>query len=198
MCVGVAALILILSVFNGLESLVVSLYDTFNPDLKVTPKEGKIFIPQEKQIEELRALDGVTEVAFVLEELAVLRYEDKITNVRLKGVDEAFAKVAQIADTAEFVLSISGGNAEPQAAARGKEVFAEQCAACHGDEGKGNTELGSPNLTDRIWLYGGSREAIVQTIRYSRAGVMPTWEGRLSPETLKQLTVYVHSLGGGQ
>lgn len=112
MCVGVAALILILSVFNGLESLVISLYDTFNPDLKVTPKEGKIFIPPAEQIAELKKVDGVTEVAFVLEELAVLRYEDKITNVRLKGVDDNFINVAGIADTAmirgDFSLKDNG------------------------------------------------------------------------------------------
>jgi len=105
---------------------------------------------------------------------------------------------SQITDVAEFVLSISGGNADAKAAMRGEKVFAEQCTACHGDEGKGDPELGAPNLTDRIWLYGGTRAAITQTIRNSRAGVMPAWEGRLSPETLKQLTVYVHSLGGGQ
>ncbi len=113
------------------------------------------------------------------------------------GKDEILES-AQIADVAEFVLSISGGDADAQAATRGEEVFAENCTACHGDEGKGNMELGAPNLTDRIWLYGGSREVITQTIRNSRFGVMPTWEARLSPETLKQLTVYVHSLGGGQ
>ena len=107
-------------------------------------------------------------------------------------------EAAQISDVAEYVLSISGGKANAEAAARGKAVFAEQCVACHGDDGKGNMELGAPNLTDRIWLYGGTKEAILQTIRNSRAGVMPAWEGRLSAETLKQLAVYVHSLGGGQ
>ncbi|MDH3580797.1 MAG: cytochrome-c oxidase, cbb3-type subunit III [Hyphomicrobiales bacterium] len=105
---------------------------------------------------------------------------------------------AQIADVTDYVLSISGGDAKADAAARGKAVFAEQCSACHGEEGKGNQELGAPNLTDRLWLYGGSREAISDIIRNSRAGVMPAWEGRLSPETLTQLAVYVHSLGGGQ
>lgn len=104
----------------------------------------------------------------------------------------------QISDVAEFVLSISGSEAITEAAARGKAVFAEQCVACHGDEGKGNAEIGAPNLTDRLWLYGGDKASITQTIRNSRAGVMPAWEGRLSPETLKQLAVYVHSLGGGQ
>lgn len=113
------------------------------------------------------------------------------------GKDEIL-EPAQIADVTEYVLSISGGDAKADATARGKEIFAEQCSACHGEEGQGNPELGAPNLTDRLWLYGGSREAVLQTIRNSRAGVMPAWEGRLSPETLKQLAVYVHSLGGGQ
>ena len=105
---------------------------------------------------------------------------------------------AQIADVTDYVLSISGGDAKADAAERGKVIFAEQCAACHGQEGQGIQEVGAPNLTDRLWLYGGAREDIALTIRNSRAGVMPAWEGRLSPETLKQLTVYVHSLGGGQ
>jgi cytochrome c oxidase cbb3-type subunit 3 len=113
------------------------------------------------------------------------------------GRDEIL-EPAQITDVTEFVLLISGSEAVTEAAARGKAIFAEQCTACHGEEGKGNMELGAPNLTDRIWLYGGTRDAILQTVRNSRAGVMPAWEGRLSPETLKQLTVYVHSLGGGQ
>jgi cytochrome c oxidase cbb3-type subunit 3 len=104
----------------------------------------------------------------------------------------------QIADVTDYVLSISGGDAKADAAARGKAIFAEQCSACHGEQGQGSAELGAPNLTDRLWLYGGSREAIALTIRNSRAGVMPAWEGRLAPETLKQLAVYVHSLGGGQ
>lgn len=113
------------------------------------------------------------------------------------GRDEIL-EPAQISDVTDYVLSLSGGKADAAAAERGKPIFAEQCAACHGEDGKGNTELGAPNLTDRIWLYGGSREAIALTIRNSRAGVMPAWEGRLSPETIKQLAVYVHSLGGGQ
>jgi cytochrome c oxidase cbb3-type subunit 3 len=104
----------------------------------------------------------------------------------------------QINDVTEYVLSLSGQQANDEAAERGKAVFAEQCAACHGEDGKGNTELGAPNLTDQIWLYGGSKNAILQSVQNSRAGVMPSWHGRLSPETIKQLAVYVHSLGGGQ
>jgi cytochrome c oxidase cbb3-type subunit 3 len=113
------------------------------------------------------------------------------------GRDELL-EPAQIADVTQYVLSISGSKADSESSARGKEVFAEQCVACHGEDGKGNMELGAPNLTDRIWLYGGNKEAITLTIRNARAGVMPAWEGRLSPETLKQLAVYVQSLGGGQ
>ncbi|MGL4494391.1 MAG: cytochrome-c oxidase, cbb3-type subunit III [Beijerinckiaceae bacterium] len=82
--------------------------------------------------------------------------------------------------------------------ALGKKVLGEQCVACHGDEGKGNKELGAPNLTDNIWLYGSDIESIYQTVYNGRAGVMPAWSTRLDPVTIKALTVYVHSLGGGQ
>lgn len=104
----------------------------------------------------------------------------------------------QIADTAEYVLSLSGQSADKSAAERGQEIFAEQCVSCHGDTGKGNVELGAPNLTDAIWLYGGTREAVIESIRTGRGGQMPLWEGRLDPVTIKSLAVYVHSLGGGQ
>lgn len=104
---------------------------------------------------------------------------------------------AQIADITDYVLTLSGQKANPEAAERGKTIFADNCAACHGEDGKGNREMGAPNLTDRLWLYGGTRPDIMETVRNSRNGVMPTWEGRLSDETIKQLAVYVHSLGGG-
>ncbi len=104
----------------------------------------------------------------------------------------------QIFDVAEYVLSISGGTIAKDAAARGALIFKEQCAVCHGDDGKGKLEQGAPNLTDQIWLYGNTIDAIVTSIRTGRGGVMPAWEGRLDPVTLKALAVYVHSLGGGQ
>ena len=80
----------------------------------------------------------------------------------------------------------------------GAKLFAENCAACHGDQGKGNKELGAPNLTDAIWLYGSDIESVVETVSNSRSGVMPAWAGRLDPITIKSLAVYVHSLGGGK
>jgi cytochrome c oxidase cbb3-type subunit III len=104
----------------------------------------------------------------------------------------------QIDDVAEFVLSLSGKSTDAAAAAKGRVVFAEQCATCHAPDGKGKQEFGAPNLTDDIWLYGGSRQAIVESIRTGRGGVMPAWAGRLEPVTIKALAVYVHSLGGGK
>ena len=104
----------------------------------------------------------------------------------------------QIFDVAEYVLSISGGTMAKESAARGAIIFKEQCAACHGDDGKGKAEQGAPNLTDQIWLYGNNIDAIVTSIRTGRGGVMPAWEGRLDPVTIKALAIYVHSFGGGQ
>ncbi len=104
----------------------------------------------------------------------------------------------QISDVADYVLSLSGAAHDAAAAARGQPLFAQDCVACHGDKAEGNKEFGAPRLTDNIWLYGGDRATIIQTISYARSGVMPNWGARLDQETIKELTVYVHSLGGGQ
>jgi cytochrome c oxidase cbb3-type subunit III len=104
----------------------------------------------------------------------------------------------QIDDVAEYVLGLSRRSANAAAAARGKDVFAENCASCHQEDGTGSTELGAPNLTANIWVYGGDKATIVETIRNSRAGAMPAWEGRLDAATIKMLAVYVHALGGGK
>jgi cytochrome c oxidase cbb3-type subunit III len=82
--------------------------------------------------------------------------------------------------------------------ARGAKVFAENCAACHGDDGKGKREFGAPNLTDSVWLYGKSRADIIEGIVNGRGAVMPAWLGRLDEPTIKALAVYVHALGGGE
>ncbi len=114
------------------------------------------------------------------------------------GADELLT-TEEIGDVADYVLTLSGQEPSSQEAAdRGAVIFSEQCVACHEAGGAGNRELGAPALNDRIWLYGGSREEIIaQTVR-ARHGVMPAWSERLSPATLKMLTVYVHSLGGGE
>ncbi len=82
--------------------------------------------------------------------------------------------------------------------AAGAKLFAENCSACHGDKGLGNKELGAPDLTDAITLYGSGLEEIVETVTNSRAGLMPAWAARLDSVTVKSLAVYVHSLGGGK
>lgn len=104
-------------------------------------------------------------------------------------------KKEEIEAVADHVLSLSGSTKSNE---KGAAIFKQNCAACHGEEGKGNRELGAPNLADAIWLYGDSRYNIMQQIANPRHGVMPTWESRLPDETIKQLTIYVHSLGGGE
>jgi cytochrome c oxidase cbb3-type subunit 3 len=123
--------------------------------------------------------------------------ESRIGDMPKYGLD-ALLKPAEIDDAAEFVLSLTKRSTDSAAVARGAKTFGEQCATCHGAEGKGNVELGAPNLTDEIWLYGGEKAAIVQSIITGRGGSMPAWHGRLDPVTLKSLAVYVHSLGGGK
>lgn len=105
---------------------------------------------------------------------------------------------AQVDDVAEYVLSLSGAAADAPPAQRGKTVFQEQCVACHGEDAKGNPELGAPNLADAIWLYGGDRATVAESVSRGRRGVMPAWGKILDPVTVKQLAVYVHSLGGGR
>ena len=101
----------------------------------------------------------------------------------------------QIAAVAQHVLFLGGRGADN---ADGAALFADNCAACHGEQGKGNHELGAPDLTDQIWLYGDDKDAIMQQISRPRQGVMPAWQGRLSDTEIKQAAIYVHSLGGGQ
>lgn len=111
---------------------------------------------------------------------------------------DGILKPAQVDDLTEYVVHISGRPADAAAVARATKLFADNCAACHGAQGKGNREVGAPNLTDNDWLYGPRREDIHDQIWNGHGGVMPTWAGRLSPETIKALAVYVHSLGGGE
>jgi len=112
---------------------------------------------------------------------------------------DAILKKDEIVTVANYVRSLSGLSTAPGFnAAAGKKIFAENCVSCHGEDGKGNQEVGAPNLTDQIWLYGSDEATVVETITNGRAGVMPAWSGRLDPVTIKTLTVFVHSLGGGK
>ena len=101
---------------------------------------------------------------------------------------------------AEYVLSLSGNqndyDLDQTKVAQGKVIFHEptNCVLCHGPDGKGMISAGAPNLTDNIWLYGGDRETIRETLRYGRAGVMPQWETKLGNERIMLLAAYVYSL----
>lgn len=108
----------------------------------------------------------------------------------------------QIHDVTEHVISISSAAArlhpDLAAASRGAVVFHEQCAACHGASGQGDRSVGAPSLQDDVWLYGGTRDEIRRQIELGRGGVMPTWQNRLDPGTIRALALYVHDLGGGE
>ncbi|MFZ0269338.1 cytochrome-c oxidase, cbb3-type subunit III [Caulobacter sp.] len=121
----------------------------------------------------------------------------RLSQMPAYGRDEMLAPAA-IDDLTEYVVKLSGRPADAAAVARAAPVFAEQCVACHGVEGRGNPALGAPNLTDGDWLYGPDRVAIRGQIYAGNGGVMPTWQGRLSPETIKALAVYIHANAGGQ
>lgn len=103
----------------------------------------------------------------------------------------------ELSAVAEYVQYL-GGNGK--ANAEGATLFAGNCAACHGDKGTGNRELGAPNLADAIWLKSedGSKEAIIAQMKAPKHGEMPAWVDRLDDDTIRQLTLFVHELGGGE
>lgn len=113
------------------------------------------------------------------------------------GRDEILT-AAQISTVAEFVLSLSGKEHDAEKAALGAPLYKENCVACHGETGQGNREVGGPRLNDQISLFGSDKATIVNIITNARQGVMPAWGPRLDDETVKQLAIYVHSLGGGE
>ena len=108
----------------------------------------------------------------------------------------------QVTNVATYVQSLSdpavstAQNIEQMKA--GREIFLTTCAACHGEDGKGNREVGAPNLTDQHWVYGGDLQTIINTIHGGRQGHMPTWDERLTPAEIKILSLYVASLGTKQ
>lgn len=104
----------------------------------------------------------------------------------------------EIDAVAAYVQTLSGKVKPSARSAAGATLFANNCASCHGTDGKGMREFGAPNLTDGIWLYGGDAASIKTTITKARYGVMPRWNNRLDPVTIKMLAAYVHSLGGGE
>ncbi|WP_323762615.1 cytochrome-c oxidase, cbb3-type subunit III [Maricaulis sp.] len=113
------------------------------------------------------------------------------------GRDELLTR-SQIADTADYVLSLSGADADSEAITRGAAIYASQCASCHMPGGTGDRAQGAPDLTDQDWLYGGSRDQVIASIHRGPYGVMPAWEGRLDEATIDAMAAYVFLLGGGE
>jgi cytochrome c oxidase cbb3-type subunit 3 len=112
---------------------------------------------------------------------------------------DGILKRADVENVADYVRSLAGAAPDPKAdLTAGKKVFLDNCAVCHGETGKGQRELGAPNLSDAIWLYGADKPSIADVVWNGRGGVMPAWAGRLDDVTIKALAVYVHSLGGGE
>ncbi|PPB82180.1 cytochrome c oxidase cbb3-type subunit 3 [Albidovulum inexpectatum] len=114
------------------------------------------------------------------------------------GADGLLEK-EQIDQVVQYVLKISGQAHDAAMAAEGEVIFADNCAACHGEDGTGDRTQGAPNLTDAIWLYGGDVDTLTQTVTYSRFGVMPPMGGaELSEAEIRAVAAWVHSRGGGE
>ncbi len=109
-----------------------------------------------------------------------------------------FLERDDIKNVVQYVQSLSLDGYDADMAAAGKTVFLDNCAACHQDDATGDTFGGAPNLADAIWLYGGDTESLTETVKNSRFGMMPAWEGRLSEAQIRSVAVFVHAQGGGQ
>lgn len=99
-----------------------------------------------------------------------------------------------INETTAYVLSLNGRDVDESLAAAGEKHFATYCVACHGADGTGNPALGAPNLTNGIWLYGGTAEQIAHSLRAGRNGAMPAFSETLSEDKIHILTAYVYGL----
>ena len=104
----------------------------------------------------------------------------------------------EITQVVSYVRSLSDAPHYTALASAGEAVFLDNCSSCHAEDGTGDRFQGAPNLTDAIWLFGGSEEAITETVMNSRYGVMPNWNTRLSEGEIRAVAAYVHQLGGGE
>ncbi len=124
------------------------------------------------------------------------KIKETIQNGR-QGVMPAFGAAfgeEKVKDVANYVLKLAGRKHNDLRAQRGAATFQQVCIACHGPEGKGNQDIGAPNLTDNVWLYGGAETTIIETITNGRQNVMPNWQGFLGDAKVQLLTAYVYGL----
>ena len=124
-------------------------------------------------------------------------YDTRVSQMPAFGKD-GLLDDKEIAKVVDYVLALSEDREADHSRMPGYKIFQENCATCHGPDAKGMHEFGAPNLSDAIWLYGGEREDIYHSVYNSRGGMMPAWKGRLDENTVRQLAVYVHQLGGGE
>jgi cytochrome c oxidase cbb3-type subunit 3 len=113
------------------------------------------------------------------------------------GRDELLT-AEEIDNVVQYVLSISGQEHDAAMAEAGFEVYDYNCSSCHGMEGEGDIFQGAPALNNAIWLYGGTAEAIHETVQNARFGIMPGFANRLSDAEIRAVAAWVHSRGGGQ
>ncbi len=111
---------------------------------------------------------------------------------------DGILKPAEIQQVADYVMTLFGHADAGKDVSAGQKIFAENCAICHGDAGQGDREKGAPRLASQVHLYGNDRATVVAQITTPRMGMMPAWNTRLDPATIKALALYVHSLGGGE
>jgi cytochrome c oxidase cbb3-type subunit 3 len=111
---------------------------------------------------------------------------------------DGILKPAEIQQVADYVMTLFGHDDAGKDVTAGRKLFAENCAICHGDAGQGDREKGAPRLASQVHLYGNDRATVVAQITTPRMGMMPAWNTRLDPATIKALALYVHSLGGGE
>ncbi|WP_037085215.1 cytochrome-c oxidase, cbb3-type subunit III [Rhizobium sp. CF080] len=107
-------------------------------------------------------------------------------------------KPDEVRQVSAYVVSLTGAARDPSMVEPGKQIFADNCVSCHGEKAEGNRDLGAPSLADAIWLKAQGEVEIAAQIRSPKHGVMPAWAGRLGDVAVKQLAIYIHSLGGGE
>ncbi|WP_269930310.1 cytochrome-c oxidase, cbb3-type subunit III [Aminobacter sp. HY435] len=127
--------------------------------------------------------------------------ESRVGQMPAFGRDEVLDR-DQVRSVAAYVYSLSHPDYSTADNVKriqaGREVFLTTCAACHGEDGKGNRDVGAPNLTDAHWIYGGDLDTIIASVHGGRQGHMPTWDQRLTKAEIRTIALYVHDLGTQQ